>query len=215
MANSGSKDDNGSQFFFTLNSCPELQNKHTIFGKVTGNTIYNMIKLEDCDVDQNERPLFPHKIISTEILLNPFTDIVPRTLNKKIEPKAEEKTKVKGSKNFSLLSFGDEAEEEEEEVILATKEFRGKSKSSHDLLKNDPKLSSVPAVDESELNNSCEENDSNDSDHESNKKKDRLDRIKEKLKKDKSSTDEKADKEEEDFYEDDRQKKLKCQQQKL
>ncbi len=213
MANSGVKDDNGSQFFFTLNSCPELQNKHTIFGKVTGNTIYNMIKLEESDVDQNERPLFPHKIISTEILLNPFTDIIPRTLKKKNEPKIDEKPKVKGSKNFNLLSFGDEAEEEEEEVILASKEFQGKSKSSHDLLTNDPKLSSIPAVEENELNNSREDDSEEENDK---KKKERLDKIKEKFKKDnKSIKSESVTKEEEDFYDDERERDVKSQEHKL
>lgn len=51
MANAG-KDDNGSQFFFTLAPTPDLQNKHTIFAKVTGETVFNMIKLEDTLVDQ-------------------------------------------------------------------------------------------------------------------------------------------------------------------
>lgn len=54
--------------------------------------------------------------------------------------------KPKGTKNFSLLSFGEEAEEEEEEVNRVSQSMKGKSKSSHDLLKDDPHLSSVPAV---------------------------------------------------------------------
>lgn len=56
MANSG-KDDNASQFFFTLAKAPELQNKHTLFGKITGDTIYNMLKLEEGIVDHTEKPL--------------------------------------------------------------------------------------------------------------------------------------------------------------
>ena len=37
--------------------------------KVAGNTIYNMIKMEDCDVDGDDRPLFPPKIKKTEVRL--------------------------------------------------------------------------------------------------------------------------------------------------
>ena len=35
--------------------------------KVAGNTIYNMIKMEDCEVDGDDRPLFPPKIKKTEV----------------------------------------------------------------------------------------------------------------------------------------------------
>jgi len=41
MANSGKRNTNTSQFFFTLDKADELTNKHTMFGKVVGNTIYS------------------------------------------------------------------------------------------------------------------------------------------------------------------------------
>lgn len=60
MANSG-RDDNGSQFFFTFGPTPELQNKHTIFGKIGGNTIYNMIKLEEGEIDEARNEHYCYK----------------------------------------------------------------------------------------------------------------------------------------------------------
>ena len=66
MANS-EKDDNESQFFFTLAATPELNKKHTLFGKIADNTIFNMIKLNECECI-DERPLRPVKIISTEVI---------------------------------------------------------------------------------------------------------------------------------------------------
>jgi len=44
MANSNSPHSNQSQFFITLDACEWLNNKHTIFGKVTGNTIFNILR---------------------------------------------------------------------------------------------------------------------------------------------------------------------------
>ncbi|XP_055968501.1 spliceosome-associated protein CWC27 homolog [Sorex fumeus] len=162
MANAGPHD-NGSQFFFTLGRADELNNKHTIFGKVTGDTIYNMLRLTEVDIDDDERPRNPHKIKSCEVLFNPFDDIIPREIKKTKKEKPEEevkKLKPKGTKNFSLLSFGEEAEEEEEEVNRVSQSMKGKSKSSHDLLKDDPHLSSVPVV-ESEKGDAAEDSDDN------------------------------------------------------
>ncbi|KAG4076626.1 hypothetical protein HA402_001913 [Bradysia odoriphaga] len=138
MANSG-RDDNASQFFFTLGEAMELQNKHTIFGKVTGDTVFNMLKLEEGIVDHNERPMYPHKILKAEILLNPFDDIVPRVTGRE-EKKEKKQKREKGVKNFGLLSFGDEAEEDEEQTNEFVQKVAGKAKSTHDVL-DDPKLS--------------------------------------------------------------------------
>ncbi|XP_029941135.1 spliceosome-associated protein CWC27 homolog isoform X1 [Salarias fasciatus] len=149
MANAGPHD-NGSQFFFTLGRADELNNKHTIFGKVTGDTVYNMLRLAEVECDHDERPLKPHKIRTAEVLHCPFDDIEPRETKKSKKEKDKEeakKSQSKATKNFSLLSFGEEAEEEEEVATQVSQTFKGKSKSSHDLLKDDPRLSSVPAVD--------------------------------------------------------------------
>ncbi|KAM4634364.1 spliceosome-associated protein CWC27 homolog [Polymixia lowei] len=148
MANSG-QHDNGSQFFFTLGRADELNNKHTIFGKVTGDTVYNMLRLAEVECDNEERPLNPHKIKTAEVLHSPFDDIIPREIKKAKKEKDKEegkKSQSKATKNFSLLSFGEEAEEEEEMINQVSQTLKGKSKSSHDLLKDDPRLSSVPAV---------------------------------------------------------------------
>ncbi len=144
MANAG-KDDNGSQFFFTMAATPELQNKHTIFGKVVGDTVYNMIRLQEGLVGPNDRPETPNLILKTKVISNPFPDVEPRrTITMEREGKKDRRpqSNMKATKDFSLLSFGDEAEEEEEDLDKASREFASsKGKSSHDIL-DDPKLSS-------------------------------------------------------------------------
>ncbi|KAK3913969.1 Spliceosome-associated protein CWC27-like protein [Frankliniella fusca] len=188
MANAG-KDDNASQFFFTLGATPELQNKHTIFGKVTGETVFNMMKLDDALVDHDDRPQYPPKIIGAEVLHNPFSDIVPRVLPKQKEKKqSKKKEKQAGVKNFKLLSFGEEAEEDEEQVNVVNEKLSGKGKSTHDVL-DDPNLSSVPAVetvkkDESDsdaLSGDQQSSDSEDSD--GIERQQQVESIKSKLKK--------------------------------
>ncbi|XP_036451184.1 spliceosome-associated protein CWC27 homolog [Colossoma macropomum] len=189
MANAGPHD-NGSQFFFTLGRADELNNKHTIFGKVTGDTVYNMLRLAEVECDSNERPLNPHKIRSTEVLHSAFDDIVPREIKVKKEKSKEEgkKSQSKATKNFSLLSFGEEAEEEEEMVNQVSQTLKGKSKSSHDLLKDDPKLSSVPVVDSSASQGAegdVSEGEEQDDDDDDLAKEEMRERISKKLKKEK------------------------------
>eukprot|EP00850_Spirogloea_muscicola_P012475 SM000081S22609 [mRNA] locus=s81:27195:29860:+ [translate_table: standard] len=66
-ANAGAPNSNNSQFFFTLDRCDWLNKKHTIFGKVTGDTVYNMMQLGDVEVGDDDRPLDPPSILSVEV----------------------------------------------------------------------------------------------------------------------------------------------------
>ncbi|OAD57167.1 Peptidyl-prolyl cis-trans isomerase CWC27 like protein [Eufriesea mexicana] len=130
-------------------STTDLQNKHTTFGRVTRESIYSMLKLEEALVDEIDKPHFPSRLIKTIILNSPFSDIIPRIIIQESEEvKDSTKTKTAVAKDFHLLSFGREAKEVEEESVILNKKFTGKGKSAHDHLTN-PKLSSQPAVEPS------------------------------------------------------------------
>ena len=174
MANSG-KDDNGSQFFFTLAPTRELQGKHTIFGKVVGDTIYNMLRLAEGHLEDGDRPKYPHKIIRSRVLINPFNDITPReTIQQEIvkSKKSKPESKMKATKDFKLLSFGEEAEDDEES--MGTSGGNKKGKSAHDMA-NDPRLLSM--ADREALG----VRDDEDSDEEEERKKEELNSVKERF----------------------------------
>ncbi|VDK28139.1 unnamed protein product [Gongylonema pulchrum] len=147
---SGNDGMNGSQFFFTLNATPDLDKKHSLFGKVVGDTLFNMLRLGECETGEDDRPLSVQKILNAEVLINPFKDIAPRAVKKgkAKKDKAEKKKNVK--RDLSLLSFGDEAEEDEIELQQANEKLRWKSKSAHDVLA-DETLSKELAVPVEEL----------------------------------------------------------------
>ncbi|TFY80585.1 hypothetical protein EWM64_g3428 [Hericium alpestre] len=125
MANKGTKNSNDSQFFITLDRADELHGKHTLFGRVVGDTIYNVMKIGEMEIDDNQRPVYPPKIRSIKILENPFDDIVPRITaeEKRVQQRAREQAKReredrerrKGAKkDTKLLSFGAEEDIEGE-----------------------------------------------------------------------------------------------------
>lgn len=112
MANESRTDTNGSQFFFTLDKTAELDGKNTMFGRVAGDTIYNLAKMGEAEMEEGtERPLYPTRITSVEILVNPFDDMKKREriAQRTTRPVATEKKKDKKRKGGKqLLSFGDE-----------------------------------------------------------------------------------------------------------
>ncbi|KAH0542585.1 hypothetical protein FGG08_002993 [Glutinoglossum americanum] len=133
MANGGRKDDNGSQFFLSLGKTEELTGKNTMFGRVVGDTIYNLMKMSEAElVEGTERPLYPTKILSTEILVNPFEDVAVgerrAVRGDDTEVKKEiGRRKAKRKSGKALLSFGaDEGEDGGEAVITKKAKFNTK-----------------------------------------------------------------------------------------
>ena len=118
-----------------------------MFGKITGSTVFNMMRLNELEPSDKdpERPKRPPYIKSTEVLnLGIFKDLKRRELTtrfnketgeyenikevekQKIEAK-KKKSKSRAIKNFALMSFGDEAEEDEEQESLNTGLIKNKS----------------------------------------------------------------------------------------
>lgn len=132
MANTGRKNDNGSQFFLTLGATSELEDKNTMFGRVEGETIYNLMTMGDAELaggEGNERPLYPTKITSATVLVSPFEDLVRREVKAqhiaKDAGKAEEKASSKKAKKKggkALLSFGGEEGADDDAGLALKKE---------------------------------------------------------------------------------------------
>jgi len=113
---------NRSQFFITLGACEWLNGKNTIFGKVVGDTIFNVIRMGELEVDAHDRPLYPPKIKQIDITTNPFDDILPRVTVRRGSAGAEgaqKKLAAPAVKNKTLLSFAEDGDEEEDEDVPA------------------------------------------------------------------------------------------------
>ncbi|OAQ61033.1 peptidyl-prolyl isomerase CWC27 [Pochonia chlamydosporia 170] len=148
MANESRTDTNGSQFFFTLDKTEELNGKNTLFGRVAGDTIYNLAKIGESEVDEaSERPLYAVKIERIEILVNPFEDMKKRSrvathaVQKSTQADKSKKKKRKGGKQ--LLSFGDEEGEEEEEPVFKKAKFDTRLIAQEEEQENEPNRDKV------------------------------------------------------------------------
>lgn len=127
MANEGKIDTNGSQFFFTLDKAEELNGKNTVFGRIMGDTIYNLARMGESEVAEgSDRPLYPVKITTIEILINPFEDMKKRErVARQSQPTAPAATqrKKKPKAGKKLLSFGDDEGDGEPAPVLKKAKF--------------------------------------------------------------------------------------------
>jgi peptidyl-prolyl cis-trans isomerase SDCCAG10 len=138
-----------SKFFITLDTADHLYQKCTIFGKVTGPTMFNVLRMGNIATDDNECPEHPVTLTSVEVLSNPFEDLVivhtnnRHTLAEEAAAAAAAKSQMvarKSIKNTGMLSFGPGADSSSDSDDDGNGSNRGKPpvlailvKSSHDV----------------------------------------------------------------------------------
>mmetsp|Transcript_24205 Transcript_24205/g.43304 ORF Transcript_24205/g.43304 Transcript_24205/m.43304 type:complete len:526 (-) Transcript_24205:15-1592(-) len=139
---------NGSQFFIVLNRTPSLDGKHTIFGKVVGQTIYNLVRISEVEVDKHDSPVDPPRIIRADLVYDPFGDLEPRykpvAIPKSLTEKPHRRAPVH-KKNVLSFTADEDADSDEDGEKASSSNTKGKS--AHELL-NDPKLSKAAAYSE-------------------------------------------------------------------
>ncbi|KAL4745104.1 peptidyl-prolyl isomerase cwc27 [Aspergillus terricola var. indicus] len=118
----------GSQFFITLaNTERELNGQCTLFGRLEGDSLYNMLKIAEAErIEGTERPVYPVKITSCEVGdLGPFVNKVKKRQIVATGPKTEDKPAAKKKKKAkpgkALLSFGGDDDEDEDMPIRPAK----------------------------------------------------------------------------------------------
>ena len=122
----------GTQFFITLGDArAQLEGRCTMFGRVEGDGIYNVVKIAEGElVEGTERPVYPEKIQKVEILEMPKGEAWDsmrrreRTAKRVMkEPAKKEKPKKKKA-GKALLSFG--GEEGDSDVGVAVRPKKAK-----------------------------------------------------------------------------------------
>ena len=124
----------GSQWFVTLGDCrSELDGKMTMFGRVEGEGIYNVVKIAEGErVGDGERPVYPEKVLGVEVLEMPrgkaWEGMRARVRRvQEVVRSVEEgaKKKVGKKKGKVMLSFGG-GEEEGEDMGVAVRPKKAK-----------------------------------------------------------------------------------------
>jgi peptidyl-prolyl cis-trans isomerase SDCCAG10 len=131
--NLNKRNSNTGKFFITLDEANELNNRNTIFGKVVGDGIFTLLKIADGEL-LKETPLYPVKILSGEVLLPYFEDLVREEQSEIARvPKVNGKKKTEKKKKPKVKLYLDDGEEESGDVIDI------KMKSVHDTIKTKSK----------------------------------------------------------------------------
>ncbi|KAI3633743.1 hypothetical protein MIR68_008075 [Amoeboaphelidium protococcarum] len=97
------------EFFITFAPCQHLNNQHVIIGQVVGDSIYNVLKLEQYEINDSGELVYPVLLHKFQVIDNPFKDLkVTRYFNQQQSSKSDSKSRKvidNGGDASTLLSF--------------------------------------------------------------------------------------------------------------
>lgn len=151
-------------FFITIKEMPEFANVYVVFGKVVGDSLYNLMKINDSTLNSKNEPIYPAKIIDTKVTVPYFSNLrVPEQL----ENQSQLSKKIKTNDKKRRIKMIYEMEDDGTDIPESKAKF--KMKSAHELL-DDKKLSNNSilnktntGIDEINTEKTSVENNSNDS----------------------------------------------------
>ncbi|RKP32029.1 cyclophilin-like protein [Metschnikowia bicuspidata] len=96
-------------FFITTRPCSEYNSQYVIIGKISGDSMFHVMRIADCDKkDDGESPLYPTTIADSLVSVPFFDDIVEDKALTSSE--TVDKPKAKKPKRAIKLDFGDDDE---------------------------------------------------------------------------------------------------------
>ena len=116
----------GESIFITLKEIPEFTN-FNIFGKINQDSYYIALKISQGEVDNDGNPIFPVKVISSEVI-DPYFDDLVKIEEETVKEPAKKKAKTLVKMNYNDDEDEDDDEEEEFSIKSAIDVKNGKSK---------------------------------------------------------------------------------------
>ncbi|ODV69204.1 cyclophilin-like protein, partial [Hyphopichia burtonii NRRL Y-1933] len=124
-------------FFITLKELPQFNNEYVLFGKVIGNSVYNVVDISQSELVNDDTPRYPTKIQDISVSIKYFEDVRVEEMD---EEEVQQPPKKKQAKSRVKLDYEDE--EEEETVDFRIKSSRGAPKPK-DSPKEVPELENI------------------------------------------------------------------------
>jgi peptidyl-prolyl cis-trans isomerase-like 2 len=115
MANKG-KNTNSSQFFIIYRPAKHLDRKHTIFGRAVGD-LSTLDRLEAVETDDKDRPIEPAKLLSIEVLLDPFDQFLEDRAQKEIMETQKEAIRKSGGTEDDKVTWTGKRVRRDGEVV--------------------------------------------------------------------------------------------------